>query len=70
MVYVTVEPGVKAVVTLADPGNGAAKSYTMWKTGGRIAFGSPDTTQPFKADARYGLNVTATEITVDLANPL
>lgn len=67
-VYVTVESGVKAVITLVDPQNGAARSYSVWKDQGRIAFTNPVT--PFEPGKSYKVSVAAGEITVDLSNPL
>jgi hypothetical protein len=64
-VYVKVEPGTKAVVTMTDPGNGA-KAYTLVKDKGNVAFYSGDATKPFIAHDVYHVTVSATEITVDL----
>jgi len=68
-VFVEVEPGVKAVVTLKDPGNGAAKEYSLWSGQGRIAVTCPDPTKPFIPHATYKVVVGAGVITVDLSAP-
>lgn len=68
-VYVKVEPGVKAVVTMTDPGNGA-KPYSLAAEKGSVVFYSGDKTQPFQAGNAYRMTITATEITVDLTKAL
>lgn len=68
-VFVEVEPGVKATISLVDPGTGAAKSYSLWKDQGRIAFPSNDPNQPFQSQTNYTVEVEAGKITVDLTKP-
>lgn len=67
-VFVTVDPGNKATISLVDPGNGAAREYSLWNGQGRIAFTSP--TAPLPPGTNYRVIVSAGEITVDLSNPL
>lgn len=68
-IYVKVEPGVKATITMTDPNNGA-KPYALVAGKGNVAFYSGDKTQPFTHGDFYKIAITATEITVDLTTVL
>jgi hypothetical protein len=69
-VFVTVEPGKQAVIALTDPNNGSAKSYSLWKDQGRVAFPSPDSAAPFTPGVYYAVTATAGLVTVDLTTPV
>jgi hypothetical protein len=67
-VYVLVEPS-KVTIRLDDDGNPANEQFTLSATRGRVKV--PNRTgKPFNPGTRYSVQVTATEIVVDLANPI
>lgn len=63
-VYVLIEAD-KAVITLADPGNGA-KPYDLTRDRGRVSFPAMPGTQPFEPGDVFMVNIAPAGLTVDL----